>query len=66
MLLAVGIAAIIFWQVVVNTAMVVRCAPVVGITLPLISYGGSSVLCMMLCIGILMNVSMRRHLYLPK
>lgn len=65
MLLAVGIAAIFFWQVVVNTAMVVRWAPVVGITLPLISYGGSSVLCMMICVGILMNVSIRRHA-LPK
>lgn len=62
MLLAVGIAAIFFWQVTVNTAMVVRWAPVVGITLPLISYGGSSVLCMMICIGILMNVSIRRHM----
>jgi len=66
MFLAVGIAAIIFWQVLVNTAMIVRWAPVVGITLPLISYGGSSVLCMMLCIGILMNVSIRRHVFLPK
>ncbi len=62
MLLAVGIAAIFFWQVVVNTSMVVRWAPVVGITLPLISYGGSSVLCMMICVGILMNVSIRRHM----
>ena len=62
MLLAIGIAAIFFWQVAVNTAMVVRWAPVVGITLPLISYGGSSVLCMMICVGILMNVSIRRHM----
>ena len=59
--LAVGITAIIFWQVIVNTAMVVRWAPVVGITLPLISYGGSSMLTMMISIGILMNVSIRRH-----
>lgn len=62
MLLAVGIATVFFWQIVVNSAMVVRWAPVVGITLPLISYGGSSVLCMMICIGILMNVSIRRHM----
>lgn len=62
MLLAVGIAAIFFWQVVVNTAMVVRWAPVVGITLPMVSYGGSSVLCMMISTGILMNVSMRRYM----
>ena len=60
--LAVGVAAIFFWQIVVNTAMVVRWAPVVGITLPLISYGGSSVLCMMISTGILMNVSIRRHM----
>lgn len=62
MFLAVGVAAIIFWQVLVNTAMVVRWAPVVGLTLPLISYGGSSVMCMMLCIGILMNVSIHRRI----
>ena len=62
MLLAIGMATIIFWQVLVNTAMVVRWAPVVGITLPLISYGGSSVLCMMFCIGILMNVSIHRRI----
>ena len=62
MFLAVGIAAIFFWQVIVNTAMVVRWAPVVGITLPFVSYGGSSVLCMMICVGILMNVSIRRHM----
>ena len=62
MLLAVGIAAIFFWQVIVNAAMVVRWAPVVGITLPFISYGGSSMLCMMICVGILMNVSIRRHM----
>ncbi|MCL2325173.1 MAG: rod shape-determining protein RodA [Proteobacteria bacterium] len=65
MLLAVGISAIIFWQVLVNTAMVVRWAPVVGITLPLISYGGSSMMSMMICVGILMNVSMRRFTYKP-
>ena len=63
MFLAIGVAAIIFWQVLVNTAMVVRWAPVVGLTLPLISYGGSSVLCMMFCIGILMNVSIHRRMY---
>ncbi|MFA5624055.1 MAG: rod shape-determining protein RodA [Bradymonadales bacterium] len=59
--LAVGITAIIFWQVIINTAMVVRWAPVVGITLPMVSYGGSSMLSMMICVGILMNVSIRRH-----
>jgi rod shape determining protein RodA len=37
--------------------------PVVGVPLPFISYGGSSIVTMMVCIGILMNVSMRRFLF---
>ncbi len=35
--------------------------PVTGITLPLMSYGGSSMLSVMLSIGLLVNISMRRH-----
>jgi hypothetical protein len=38
----VGVAAMIFWQVAVNIGMVTGVLPVVGVTLPLISYGGSS------------------------
>lgn len=62
-LLAVGIAALIFWQVIINCGMVLRWMPVVGITLPLVSYGGSSVVTVLICIGLLMNVSIRRHAY---
>ena len=40
--------------------MVMGVMPVVGVTLPLFSYGGSSILMFMLCIGLLMNVSIRR------
>ena len=57
---AVGVSALIFWQTVINLGMVCRLLPVVGITLPLFSYGGSSVLTMMMGIGLLMNISMRR------
>lgn len=57
---AVGVSALIFWQAVINLGMVCGLLPVVGVTLPLFSYGGSSVLTTMLGIGLLMNVSMRR------
>ncbi len=59
-ILSVGVAAMIFWQVFINMGMVMGLMPVVGMPLPLISYGGSSVFTMFIGIGILMNVSMRR------
>jgi len=58
---AVGVTALIFWHAVINMGMVMGMLPVVGITLPLVSYGGSSVLTTMLGVGLLMNVSMRRY-----
>lgn len=61
-ILSVGVTAMIFWQFFINIGMVMGLMPVVGVPLPLISYGGSSVLTVMMCIGILMNVSMRRFL----
>jgi len=57
---AVGVGAMIFWQAVVNLGMVSGLLPVVGMTLPLFSYGGSSLLSTMIGLGLLMNVSMRR------
>lgn len=57
---AVGVSALVFWQAVVNLGMVVGLLPVVGMTLPLFSYGGSSVLAIMVGVGLLMNISMRR------
>jgi rod shape determining protein RodA len=57
---AVGVGALIFWQAVINLGMVTGLLPVVGMTLPLFSYGGSSLLSTMLGIGLLMNVSLRR------
>ena len=46
----------------INIGMAMGIIPVVGIPLPFISYGGSSIVTMMLCIGLLMNVSMRRFM----
>ncbi len=57
--LAIGAGSIIFWHTVFNLGMSMGLLPVVGITLPLFSYGGSSVLTMMVCLGMLMSVSMR-------
>jgi rod shape determining protein RodA len=59
--LAVGAGSIVFWHAVFNLGMVTGLLPVVGVTLPLFSYGGSSVMTVLLGIGLVMNVSMRRH-----
>ncbi len=61
--LCVGCAAMIFWQVVFNVGMVIGVLPVAGITLPLFSYGGSSLLTVMTALGLVMNVSVRRFAY---
>ncbi len=58
--IAVGIGSIFFWQVLINLGMVMGIMPVVGVTLPLFSYGGSSILTCMLGIGLLMSVSIHR------
>jgi rod shape determining protein RodA len=62
-LLAAGLTSTIFWQVVVNIAMTTGWLPVVGITLPFLSYGGSSMVALMLTVGLMMNVSMRRYTF---
>ena len=62
-IMAVGIVAIIFWQVVINVGMVTGLLPVVGIPLILFSYGGSSLISTMAAMGLLMNISMRRFMF---
>jgi rod shape determining protein RodA len=59
-IICVGVAAMIFWHVFVNIAMVTGLAPVVGVTLPLVSHGGSSVLTIFIGLGLVASVSMRR------
>ncbi len=61
--LAVGILAVVFWEVVINVSMATGLLPVVGIPLVLFSYGGSSVVTTMAGMGILMNISMRRFMF---
>ena len=62
-LLVFGMASIFFWHVVINVAMVTGLLPVVGIPLPLFSYGGSSLVSMMVAVGIIINVSTRRFTF---
>jgi rod shape determining protein RodA len=55
-----GVVAVLLFHILVNAGMVVGYMPVTGIPLPLMSYGGSSLLFMFLALGIVMNVRMRR------
>jgi len=61
-LLALGVTALLFWQVLINLCMVTGLMPVVGIPLPLFSYGGSCLITTMLALGLLLNLRMRRFL----
>jgi rod shape determining protein RodA len=57
---AVGAMAMLFWHAFINMGMVIGVLPVVGVTLPLMSYGGSSVVAVYFALGLLANVGMRR------
>lgn len=58
---AMGVVALFFWHAFINIGMVTGVLPVVGMPLPLVSYGGTSALVMMSAVGLLINVSMRRY-----
>ena len=62
-LVCVGVTAMFFWHLVVNLGMVTGVLPVVGLTLPLMSYGGSSLLVMLAGVGFILNVGVHRRQY---
>jgi rod shape determining protein RodA len=62
-MLAVGIVGLLFWPLVINVAMVLGLAPVIGLPFPLLSYGGSALLASLIGLGLLLNVSMRRYMF---
>ena len=62
-LLAVGVVTLLFSHVFINIGMNIRLMPVTGIPLPLLSYGGSSVLCSLIAAGLLQNVYLHRKAY---
>lgn len=59
-MLAVGIVMMFFFQLMVNVGMTMGIMPVTGIPLPFVSYGGSSLLINLFCVGLLLNIGMRR------
>jgi rod shape determining protein RodA len=61
-IITVGICALLMVHLFVNVGMVIGLMPVTGLPLPFISYGGSSMISSMACMGLLLNIRMRRFL----
>ncbi len=62
-IVAFGVTMMIFWHVFLNISMSIGMMPVVGLPLPLFSYGGSSAVVTLLGIGLLLNVRARRYIF---
>ena len=58
-LIAAGVAAMLMFQVFVNVGMTIGIMPITGVTLPLMSYGGSSVITTLLAVGLLQSIYVR-------
>ncbi|RMH29671.1 MAG: hypothetical protein D6693_01675 [Planctomycetota bacterium] len=65
-LVAVGLAAMVGSQAFINIAMTVGLAPITGMTLPFVSYGGSSLVAALIMTGLVVNIAMRRPAYLSR
>ena len=65
-LAAAGLSATIFFYVAINLMMVMGLAPVVGVPLPLVSFGGSAVMTVMLCLGLLMALERQQRTVLGR
>ena len=65
-LIAIGVSIVLFLYVFINIAMVMGLVPVVGVPLPLISYGGTAMLTIMIGIGLVLNVHVNRHVRLGR
>ena len=61
MMIAVGLASMILFQLMVNVGMVIGVMPVTGIPLPFVTYGGSSLISLLFGMGILQSIRMRAH-----
>ncbi|MFL2769854.1 MAG: rod shape-determining protein RodA [Rhodospirillaceae bacterium] len=65
-LVAIGVTTTFFLYVFINIAMVMGIIPIVGVPLPLISYGGTALLTIMLCMGLLMSVHVHRDVQIGR
>ena len=65
-LLALGVTATLFLYVFINVAMVTGLIPVVGVPLPLVSYGGTAMLTVMCALGLLLSVWVHRDLAIDR
>ncbi|MGB2821270.1 MAG: FtsW/RodA/SpoVE family cell cycle protein [Phycisphaerae bacterium] len=65
-LLAVGVLALLFSQIFINVGMTMGLMPITGMTLPLVSYGGSSLVVNCVALGVLVNVGQRRPILLGR
>ncbi len=62
-LIVVGVLSYMFWHMFVNMGMVIGLMPIVGVPMPLLSYGGSSMLSTMTGLGLISSVAYRRYLF---
>jgi cell division protein FtsW (lipid II flippase) len=65
-LVAVGIVAVLFAQMSINTAMTIGLLPITGMTLPFVSYGGSSMLTAWMMAGLILGIALRRSKYMAR
>ena len=62
-ILVIGVCSILFWHYFINIGMVIGLLPIVGIPLPLISYGGTNMLTTMAALGLVSSVSFRKNMF---
>jgi len=62
-ILAIGLMSIFFWHTFINMGMVMGLMPIVGVPLPLLSYGGTSLLTFMICCGVATSISNSRNFF---
>jgi len=65
-LVCVGLVAVLFSQMAINTGMTIGIMPITGMTLPFVSAGGSSMVSAWIMVGLLLNIAMRRQRYLAR